>query len=164
MPERNGSNRENLDCLSTIGELDPLRILEKFGNSSVLLVAIAVETRPSSAGGLAEIGDWIKKTWNLTLERMPGVQGCRLLWDKVFFAFPGIDSDQVKSSFQRILKRTRDDVHLSRCVIHQADGDPRSKLLVLDDMEHDLWSERNFGGNANFTTRLVDGEEWPRRR
>ena len=79
----------------------------------------------------------------------------------MFFAIPGSDCDSVKRSFQWILKEMCDAEHLSRCVIHKADGDSRSKLSILEDMEDELCSERNFGRHACFTTRLLDGEDWP---
>ena len=45
MGDKSESNRESADYLSTIGKLDPLEILAKFDDISVVLVAIVVETR-----------------------------------------------------------------------------------------------------------------------
>lgn len=145
------------DHLSTIGERNPLKVLEVFENIPLVIVVIAVEPKHSPIGELEKKGEWIKSTWHLSLSVIPEAEGCRLSWNIIFFAIANQSIASVEDRFQEILNSSGNTDLESFCILHKAIGSPNDKLKQLDDMLGEVSSKRNFGSNTRFQHRLLNG-------
>jgi hypothetical protein len=151
------ANSGHGDHLSTVGERNPLKVLEVFASTPLVIVVLSIDPKHSLTGGLEKKGEWVKSIWHLTLSLIPEAEGCRLSWNTLFFAIANQSIESVKGRFQEILKSSRNFDLESRCVLHEAAGTPVDKLGQLDDMLGEVSSKGNFGSNLNFHHRLLDG-------
>jgi hypothetical protein len=148
----NGQNAH----LSTVGGIDPRRALEKFECDPAVIILIAVWARDGQTGQLEEKGLWIEDLWRIVLVRFPDVQGCRLLWNKVFFAVLGADVSSVKEEFRQIFQMLLRPSLESLCILGEAYGSPTDKISIFDSMEDETATPTNFGTNKKFQHRLRD--------
>src|SRR5215216_2056443 len=132
---RDTSQEENL---STVGSIDPYKVINLFDIQNIVLVAVEIEARGKRTGKLPEKGAWIKKVWNMVLTEMPEAEGCRLLWNRVFFAFPSQDVEALKEKFRKLLQELFDSSLESFCIISEAEGTVENKIRLLDDLEHEI--------------------------
>ena len=152
--------RNNTDYLSTTSAADPLTVLDKFGSEQIVMITLAVEPRHTRTGHLEKKGQWIKSVWQLVLSAMPEIQGCRLSWNTLFFIAASRELESVGEQFQGILKSVYDSDLVSFCVLSEAEGAPNVKLMQLDRMLGEISTARNFGSDAGFQYRLLDGADW----
>lgn len=149
---------------STVGGLDPLRVLEQFGTEPVVLCAVAVWTRQTMTGSLDEKGIWVRSFWDAVLRAVPQASGCRLGWNTVFFAVPDVGVAQVAQRFNDLLQARQEACLTSFCVLCEVSGEPKHKLDVLDVLGHEIASERDFGASWEYRPNgyrfyhLLDGK------
>ena len=146
--------------LSTVGGIDPRTVLEKFDSDPAVIILIAIWARDGQTGLLEEKGSWIKDLWRTVLVRFPDIQGCRLLWNTIFFAVPGADASSVKEEFRKIFRMLLNPSLESLCILGEAYGSPSDKLSIFDSMEDETAAPRNFGTNIKFRHRLRDADDW----
>lgn len=150
---------EEENRLSTVGELNPMRVLEQFGPDPVALIAIAVWTKGSSGGLLEQKGEWVKAVWRALLADMPKLEGCRLLWNIFFFAIQTDDPGALKERVKSVLSHFNDPALRSYCVIAEATGTPSDKMAVLEEMQGEVWGGPDFGRYDHILYRLVEGSD-----
>jgi hypothetical protein len=152
----NGQNAH----LSTVGGIDPGRALEKFDSDPVVIILIAIWASDGQTGLLGEKGAWIEELWRIVLVRFPDVQGCRLLWNTIFFAVPSADASSVKEEFRKILRMLLRPSLESLCLLAEAHGSPTDRLSILNSMQDETAAPGNFGTDERFRHRLKDAEDW----
>lgn len=136
--------------LSTVGDLNPLRVLEQSGTGPIVLCAVAVWTRRTMIGNLEEKGIWVRSLWGAALKVLPKTAGCRLGWNTVFFAVPDVGVAQVAQRFSELLQIRQDARLMSFCALCEAYGEPQHKLNVLDVLGHEISSQRDFGSSRDY--------------
>jgi hypothetical protein len=146
--------------LSTINERDPLKILERFEDTPVTIIVVAIETKRAPTGKLEKKGDWVKSLWHLALSIFSEAEGCRLSWNTVFFVIANQKIESIRGRLQQILMDLRDQDLESLCILSEASGTPSDKLKRLDDMLGEVSLKRNFGSNVKFHCRFLDGTFW----
>ena len=148
------------EYLSTVGSLDAVKVISRFGLQPIVLVAVEIEGREKRTGKLPEKGAWVRTLWERVLADQPNAEGCRLMWSRVFFAFPAQDVEALKGKFGRLLQELFDPALESFCVLTEATGSLDHKVRVLDELEHEISSKIAFGLNPGFHHRLRDGQPW----
>jgi hypothetical protein len=144
--------------LSTLDERNPLRILECFNGSPALLFLIQIENKDSPVGRLEERGDWVHKCWEQVLSKLPNVQGCRLMWTLLFFAHPIQSQQRVTEILTNILQELRIPDLQSLCVLYESLDESEDKLQVLNELQEEVSSKRNFWYDTKFKIKFLDGE------
>ncbi len=135
------------EYLSTVGEMNPIRVLELFDANSVVLCVVAVWTRQTMTGNLEEKGKWLHSFWEAALLALPEAAGCRLLWNSLFLALPGLSIAQCSERLSRLLQSHQDPCLESYCVLCEVEGEPEHKLEVLDALQHEVGSD--FGASLS---------------
>ena len=153
------------EYLSTVGGIDPLAALERFGLGPAWLVVLAGEPRERRTGMLEEKGEWVRAVWRRALALLPRAEGCRVNWNTIFLATAAPDVDSLKRLVRESIEPSRQPALETFCVLAEAAGDAREKFSCLDEMLDEVSHRRNFGANQRFRHRLLDGEDWaPGRR
>jgi hypothetical protein len=153
-------DNESENRLSTVSDLNPMKVLERFDNAPVILIAVGIWSRDSYVGLLEQKGKWVQAAWHSVLSRIPDLEGCRLLWNTFFFACGAENEQVVKEQFQDVLSNLYDPELKSFCVMAEVKGTPADKMLVLDDMQSEIWGERDFGMHDHIKYRFIDGSLW----
>lgn len=155
------------EYLSTVGEINPLRVLERFGKGPVVLCIVAIWTRGAMTGNLEEKGAWTHSFWNAVLTTLPEVGGCRLSWNTLFFAMPSTGIAEAVNKFSDLLRTHQDACLETFCVLCEVKGEAEHKIDVLDVMGHEVCSERDFGSSREYRLdghrfyHLRDGKPYP---
>ncbi len=155
-----------VEHLSTGTEMDPLLLLEPFGEEPVILCAIAVWTRGVMTGNLAEKGGWVRNFWSAARQELPKAAGCRLGWNTLFFAVLSQNVDKISRQFGALLSSHQSDCLTNFAVFCEAEGTPQHKLDVLDALGHEIGSERSFGASRGYQPNgyklhhLLDGKPY----
>lgn len=154
------------EYLSTVGEMNPLRVLEPFGAEPIVLCVVAVWTRQTMTGNLEDKGIWVHSFWEASLEALPQAGGCRLGWNTLFFAVSNVGAAQATQRFNDLLQARQDACLMSFCVLCEAAGEPKHKLDVLDVMGHEVGAKRDFGTSREYRPdgyrfyHLLDGKPY----
>ena len=135
------------ELLSTVGEMNPLKVLQPTGKEPVVLCVVAIWTRHTLTGNLEAKGAWVHAFWEAALKTLPGIVGCRLSWNTLFFAVPDAGTVEAVQQFRNLLAAHQDACLESFCVLCEAEGDTKHKLDVLDVLGHEVSSERDFGSS-----------------
>lgn len=150
-------NNSTDEYLTTVGELNPLLVLERAGAGPAVVVAVGVYPSGSQTGLLKERGGWVRRLWEAALNQMPDAQGARLLWHTAFFVIPTADGYSVAPKFERLLQALYDPALESYCLINVANGNPPDKLQLLDEMQSAISSDRNFKEAQGSLIKLLNG-------
>ncbi len=154
------------EYLSTDAEMNPLCLLEPFGEKPIIFCAVAVWTRGVMTGNLAEKGGWVRRFWKAAHKEFPQAVGCRLGWNTLFFAVLSQDTAKVNKQFTELLSSYQDECLTSFAVICKAEGTPEHKIDVLDALGHEIGSERSFGTSRSYQPNgykfyhLLDGKPY----
>jgi len=136
------------EYLSTVGEMNPLRVLEPFGEQHAVLCVVSIWTRQTAVGHLEEKGEWLRSFWEAALLALPDVGGCRLLWNSLFFVLPNFSVTQSIERLGQLLYSHQDSFLESLCVLCKAEGKPEHKLDVLDVLQHEVGGD--FGASLSY--------------
>jgi hypothetical protein len=154
--------RNEAEFLTTIEKWDLLELLSRSGCAPRILVAIEVQPRFTRTGFLEERGHWIRRVWDITLHKIPGVAGHRMMWSQLLFICRGSDIQAVENQFAEILHSYKSEELKSLCVFSVASGGIDAQLAEVERMFEGLGKERNFGDPARFQHWLLDGERFLR--
>ena len=145
--------------LTTVGELNPLLVFERFDTGPVVIVVVAVWASRTQTGLLKERGALVRRIWQATLKQMPTAHGARLLWHTVFFAIPTGDVLAIAEQFKQLLKALSDPALESYCLIDKVSGPPIEKFQRMDEMQYGIASDRNFREAQGYWVKLLNGDE-----